>query len=64
MMASRFKQGHMHAAGGDKADLTSGLEGPQIESQIAHLERQRGELDSALQELREALAKLQTGKND
>lgn len=64
MMASRFKQGHMHAAGGDKADLTSGLEGPQIEAQIAHLERQRGDLDSALQELREALAKLQTGKND
>jgi DNA-binding transcriptional MerR regulator len=64
LIASRLKQGHMHASGGDKADLTSGLEGPQIESQIAHLERQRSDLDSALHELRAALAKLQTYKSD
>jgi DNA-binding transcriptional MerR regulator len=59
LIASRFKHGHTHATTGDKADLTSGLNDQQIEAQIAHLERQRSELDDALQELRQALARLQ-----
>ena len=62
LIASRLKHGHM-AGTGDKADLTSGLDGPQIEAQITHLERQRGELDGAIEELREALAKLQHRKS-
>jgi DNA-binding transcriptional MerR regulator len=63
LIASRFKHGHTQAASGDKADLTSGLDGQQIEAQIAHLERQRSDLDGALQELRQALAKLQDCKS-
>ena len=58
LIASRFKHGHFQDIGGDKADLTSGLNDQQIEAQIAHLERQRGELDEALQELHLALSKL------
>ncbi|WP_158806694.1 MerR family transcriptional regulator [Beijerinckia sp. L45] len=63
LIASRFKHGHGQGNGSDKADLTSGLDGHQIEAQIAHLERQRSELDDALQELRQALGKLQQSKS-
>lgn len=63
LITTRFKHGPVHASSGDKADLTSGLDGQQIEAQIAHLERQRSELDSALQELRQALAKLPHSKS-
>lgn len=62
LIASRFKHGHVHVASGDKADLTSGLDGQQIQAQIAHLERQRNEVDGALNELRHALSKLQDCK--
>jgi DNA-binding transcriptional MerR regulator len=63
LIASRFKHGHMPMPGGERADLTSGLNDDQIEAQIAHLERQRGELDEALNELRQALAKAKLSKS-
>ncbi|MDR3461376.1 MAG: MerR family transcriptional regulator [Beijerinckiaceae bacterium] len=58
LLALRGKHGQSHGPDADKSDLTSGLNNQQIEAQIAHLERQRGELDGALTELREALGKL------
>ena len=52
LIASREKTGTADEAG--SADLTVSLGSQQIQLQIAHLERQRNELDSAIAELREA----------
>ncbi len=62
LIASRFKSGHPIEIGGTKADLTSGLNDQQIEAQIAHLERQRRDLDDALTELHGALTRLKQAK--
>jgi len=63
LIVLRGKHGASHGSESDKSDLTSGLNNQQIEAQIAHLERQRGELDEALTELREALDKLKHNKS-
>lgn len=61
LITSRFKHSQMQEGSADKADLMSGLNDKEIEAQIAHLERQRSELDEALLELRQALTKLKRG---
>lgn len=53
LIASRGK-GHPATVEGESADLTVSLDQEQIAAQIAHLERQRHELDAAIDELRSA----------
>lgn len=57
LIASHFKNARARDGSG-RADLTIGLNSQQIEAQIAHLDRQRNDLDEALTELRAALARL------
>lgn len=54
LIASRAKQGQAAVPEAETADLTVSLDRAQIAAQIAHLERQRDELDSAIDELRRA----------
>lgn len=56
LIASREKLGS--ADHGEAGDLTVSLDARQIRLQIAHLERQRDELESAIGELREAYARM------
>ena len=56
LIASREKSNSTIEA--ESADLTVSLGSEQIRLQIAHLERQRDELDSAIAELREANARM------
>lgn len=53
LIASRAKNSSAYADGLN-ADLTVSLDHRQIAAQIAHLEKQRNELDSAIDELRRA----------
>ena len=52
LISSRTRSGRDADGFDDNADLTVSLGGEQIAAQIAHLERQRAELDSAIEELR------------
>ena len=54
LIASRTKSGHAAFAETEGADLTVSLDRDQIAAQINHLEKQRDELDSAIEELRRA----------
>ena len=54
LIASRTKHGTHAAAGDESSDLTVSLGHEQILAQIAHLERQRRDLDEAIEELRRA----------
>ena len=58
LIASREKQQASSEGASEDTDLTVSLDRRQIESQIAHLERQRDELDAAIKELRVANARL------
>lgn len=58
LIASREKQRASSGPETETADLTVSLDRRQIEAQIAHLERQRDELDAAIEELREASTRM------
>ena len=58
LIASREKQRASSEAVSEDSDLTVSLDRHQIESQIAHLERQRDDLDAAIRELREASTRM------
>ena len=59
LIASREKPGAPPVPASERADLTVSLGAPQIEAQIAHLQRQRDDLDSAIEELKMALVRMQ-----
>ena len=63
LIASRSKHGPVEA-GTDNTDVTVGLDARQITAQIAHLERQRGALDDALDELRRAHGRMSQSRGD
>ncbi len=54
LIASNEKRAATQAPAAPTADLTVSLDRQQIQAQIAYLERQRDELDSAIAELRDA----------
>ena len=58
LIASREKPGAPAVAAHDSADLTVSLGAAQIAAQIAHLERQRADLESAIEELKRAHARM------
>jgi DNA-binding transcriptional MerR regulator len=58
LIASRAEASPAVVFGTESADLTTRLDHAQIVTQIAHLERQRSELDAAIEELREASARM------
>ena len=58
LIASRAKAGAPSAPGADSNDLTVSLDREQIAAQIAHLERQRAEIDGAIGELRVAYERM------
>lgn len=63
LIAARPKHGVVEADS-DDADVTVGLGASQIATQIAHLERQRSEIDDAIEELRRAHARLSPARGD
>ena len=58
LIATKEKGGVAQEAVLETPDLTVSLDRHQIQTQIAYLERQRDELDSAIAELREARARM------
>ena len=63
LIASRTKSGRDVETPNDSADLTVSLGSEQIATQIAHLERQRDELDAAIDELRVAYNRMLGGED-
>ena len=64
LIASNEKRSAAREASPETADLTVSLDRHQIQAQIAYLERQRDELDSAIAELREARARMMSDALD
>ena len=58
LIASRIKEGTPSAFDTDGSDLTVSLGREQIAAQIAHLERQRADIESAIEELRLAYKRM------
>ena len=58
LIMSREKQKDVRGDADDSSDLTVSLDREQIRLQIAHLERQRDELEAAIEELQQAYARM------
>ncbi len=64
LIASNEKRTEAREPTTETSDLTVSLDRHQIQAQIAYLERQREELDSAIAELREASARMMSNALD
>ena len=59
LIASHERSGLVQTEASESADLTVSLGRAQITTQIAHLERQRAELDGAIEELKTAYLRIE-----
>ena len=64
LIASNEKKSAAQEPAAETSDLTVSLDRHQIQAQIAYLERQRDELDSAIAELREASGRMMSDALD
>lgn len=64
LIASNEKKSAAQESAAETSDLTVSLDRHQIQAQIAYLERQRDELDSAIAELREASGRMMSDALD